>query len=105
MSWIKFFTLNVSGRQIDVLKISETNFASLYAGAFRQLITGSMGSIWFENFGETFHIKGLGCKFMYFHFMLLGMIEAHEFVVFRTSDWNRLVGLIGSTWKWLMFMK
>jgi hypothetical protein len=29
---------------------------------------------------------------MYFHFMLLGIIEAHEIMVFRTSDWNRLVG-------------
>jgi hypothetical protein len=40
MSWIEFFTLNVSGKWINVQKISETSLAVLYAGAIRQLITG-----------------------------------------------------------------
>jgi hypothetical protein len=59
MSWMEFFfMLNVSGKWIIVLNISETNFASLYAGAFRQVTIGCMrvSGLWI--LGSPFRLGG-----------------------------------------------
>ena len=84
---------------------SQTQLASLYAGAPRHLTTGLMGCSGLCSLISPFMVSAVGFMFMYFHLVSGEMSVLLLFITFRIWDWKDLVGSCFVVWKLLASMK
>jgi len=82
---IEFFTLNTFGSGMCSCNSLDSNLASLYAGAFCQLIIGLMGELVLCILGKPFILGADGLKSMYFHFCSLWIVTMQLLITFRIS--------------------
>jgi len=87
------------------LILSVNSLDSLYAGAFRQFMTGWIGWTGLCIFISPLMEGVEGFMLMYFHLQSFGIRVVLSFIVFLIWVWNVLVGSVVAVWKLLLSMK
>ena len=77
-----FFTLNIYGSGIYISRFLATILASLYAGAFVQLMIGLIGESALCTLIKPLIVGEEGFKFTYFYFSSLCIIWGHSLMFF-----------------------